>query len=60
MKTFMKDICHITGVDLRNKHITNHSGRKTLIQILQKKEKDRNILRVPLWNKKFLMLAQIW
>ena len=41
MKTFMKDICHMTGVDLRNRHITNHSGRKTLIQILQKNEKDR-------------------
>jgi len=37
----MKDICDMTGVDLRNRHITNHSGRKTLIQILQKKEKDR-------------------
>src|SRR2546430_12544238 len=41
MKTFMKDICHITGVDLRNRHITNHSDRKTLIQILQKNEKGR-------------------
>jgi hypothetical protein len=47
LKTFMKEICSITDVDLLNRRITNHSGRKTLIQSLQKKEKERaDIIKV--------------
>src|SRR3989337_250873 len=47
LKTFMKEICSITGVDLQNRRITNHSGRKTLIQSLQKKDKERaDIIKV--------------
>jgi len=31
----MREICRLTGINLVNRKITNHGGRKTMIQGLQ-------------------------
>ncbi|GES78074.1 zinc finger MYM-type protein 2-like [Rhizophagus clarus] len=35
LKGFMRDICRLTEIDLTNHKMTNHGGRKTMIQGLQ-------------------------
>ena len=42
LKGFMKQICEITGIDLKNRKITNHGGRKTMIRILEELGVPRN------------------
>lgn len=35
LKGFMREICRLTEIDLKNRKISNHGGRKTMIQGLQ-------------------------
>jgi len=35
LKGFMREICKLTEIDLTNRKMTNHGGRKTMIQGLQ-------------------------
>ncbi|CAG8789956.1 4724_t:CDS:2, partial [Racocetra persica] len=36
-QSFMKNICNIVGIDIKNRSITNHSGRSTSITALFRK-----------------------
>ncbi|GBC07728.1 hypothetical protein RclHR1_07660004 [Rhizophagus clarus] len=46
LKGFMCDICRLTEIDLTNRKMTNHGGRKTMIQGLQNTGISRDQMRL--------------
>ncbi|GES80802.1 zinc finger MYM-type protein 2-like [Rhizophagus clarus] len=46
LKGFMRDICRLTEIDLTNRKMTNHGGRKTMIQGLQNTGISRDQMRL--------------
>ena len=41
----MKEICIMTEINLKNRKITNHAGRKTMVQALQYLGQDTKSIR---------------
>ncbi|GES98600.1 zinc finger MYM-type protein 2-like [Rhizophagus clarus] len=57
LKGFMRDICRLTKIDLTNHKMTNHGGRKTMIQGLEPYELSRIGEQADMMNK---MMMQIY
>ncbi|PKK62987.1 hypothetical protein RhiirC2_717304 [Rhizophagus irregularis] len=51
LKSFMNEICKICGIDCTNRKITNHTGRKTLVQGLQKLGFSRDSMKLATRHK---------
>jgi len=45
LKKLMKEICMMTDINLENRKITNHAGRKTMVQALQHLGQDTECIR---------------